>query len=120
MSSHISINSDSTLTIQVSRNHNKRKTFPNLKLVEKRKVTSSSKYLFMLDRSRFSREEVITKNSSETSNSPFHSSTGLPKVKKEVTFGSIEVIEYCPEDSSDGKRRGRDKKEKVNCQCVIF
>lgn len=120
MSSHTSINSDSTLTIQVSRNHNKRRTFPNLKLVEKRKVTGSSKSLVILDRSRFSREEVITKNCSETSSSPVHSSTGLPKVKKEVTFGSIEVIEYCPEDWSDGKRRRREQKEKVNCQCVIF
>lgn len=120
MSSHVSTNSDSTLTIQVSRNNrSKRRYFPNLTLVEKRKGTySSSKSLCIIDRSRYSKEEVTTKNSSESSKSPVHSSTGLPKVKKEVTFGNIEIIEYCPEDSSN--RRRREQKEKVNCQCFIF
>lgn len=97
-------------------------------LIEKKKTISylSLPSMLVLDRNRGRDETYLLQSTCETASSSHQSTTKIPKVvKKKVTFGKIEIIDFVPGESenvlelSDRKEK-RKSKDNVKCQCAIF
>lgn len=109
---HVSTNSNESLN--VSEKKYKKLTIPNLLLIQKKKTISyNSPSLLIL---RANKDNTLYK-STDTSTTQSSVKT-IKKVKKTVSFGNIDIIDYYPEVILKPVRVT--KKEKVNCQCVIF
>lgn len=108
---HISRNSSESLT--VSDRKYKKLFIPNLILIQKKKTISNNSPSLLILRPK---DNALYK-STDTSTTQSSVKT-IKKVKRTVTFGNIDIIDYSPETNLRPMRV--DKKEKVNCQCVIF
>ena len=106
----------STLVTPIRRERSKRRILPQLKIVEK--SNSSNESLLLIYRNR-KRDETLTQSTDSSSVSRIMTNKGLRK-KKNVTFSSIQVVEYSPEDVVHPSQEKKTKKENVTCQCVIF
>lgn len=116
---HNSSASDSTLVTPIKRERSKRRILPQLKIVEKRSnFNSSNESLLLIYRNR-KRDETLTQSTDSSSVSRIMTNKGLRK-KKNVTFSSIQVVEYSPEEVVHPSQEKKTKKENVTCQCVIF
>ena len=109
---HISTNSSESLTVP-DRKY-KKLINPNLILIQKKKTISNTLPSLLILRPN--KDNALYK-STDTSTTQSSVKT-IKKVKKTVTFGNIDIIDYSPEAILRPMRVA--KTEKVKCQCIIF
>lgn len=82
--------------------------------IKQKTVSYSNRSLLLLNNNK-----TNSLHSSDTSSAQTTSKT-IPRVKKTVNFGKIDIIDYHPNEIMDRETYMKNHKEKVQCQCVIF
>lgn len=88
--------------------------------IKQKTVSYSNRSYLLLNNNKFSDVLLHSLDTASTIQSTQTTSKTIPKVKKTVNFGKIDIIDYHPNEIIDRVTYMKNHKEKVQCQCVIF
>ena len=89
--------------------------------IKQKTVSYSNRSYLLLNNNKFNTAVLLhSSDTASTTQSTQTTSKTIPKVKKTVNFGSIDIIDYHPNEIIDRVTYMKNHKENVQCQCVIF